>query len=209
MDNALVDFIVKSIMIGDSGVGKTTISKKMTDNLINYSECSTIGIDYYSVNTRIDKKNIKLQIWDTAGNERFHNLVKLYFKNNAICYVVFDVCEINSFNNVQMWIDEFKNNSLNKNAVIVIVGNKIDNVKKRIVSNLQGKEMADKNNALYIEVSPKASVGLQRLIEEPLERVFELYNNKVIMPTDIFGIKDIKGEYKRLNPKTKTCCIIQ
>lgn len=209
MNNAIVDFLVKSIMLGDSGVGKTTLSKKMTNNLINYSETSTVGIDFYAINTCINKNKVKLQIWDTAGNERFHHLVKFYFKNNAICYVVFDVCSEITFNNISMWINEYKKNSPNKKSIIVLVANKIDCLNKRIITSSLGKELADAHNALYIEVSSKASVGIEQLIMEPLERVFKLYNDKIILSSDTSGIRNIKDEHKQLEPITVMCCSVQ
>jgi small GTP-binding protein len=208
MNNLSIDFTIKSIMIGDSGVGKTTLSKKMTDELINYLECSTIGIDFYSVFTRINNKKVSLQIWDTAGNERFYHLVKLYFKNNAICFIVYDVCNPTSFDNIKKWINEFKNNSSNQNAIIVIVANKIDNINKRVITYLQGNDFAKLHNVLYIEVSSVASIGIQRLIEEPLEKLFELYDNKIITSSENFGIKNMKEERMRIKQHAKSCCSI-
>lgn len=209
MTNKPINFIVKSIMIGDQNVGKTTLSKQMTQNIDIYVESSTIGVDFFALNTYINNSNVKLQIWDTAGNERFHNLIKLYFKNNAICYVVFDVCNESSFKNVKMWINEFKTNSVNPHVIIVVVANKIDIINKRVITYEQGMDMALLYDALYIEASSKTLIGLRRLIEDPLERLFDMYNNKIITASDITGLKDVKKEHQQLRHNTKTCCSIQ
>jgi small GTP-binding protein len=209
MNVSPIDFMVKTIMIGDQSVGKTTLSKKMTNVEITYNESATIGIDFFTTQTIINNHNIKLQIWDTAGNERFLNLIKLYYKNNAICYVVYDVSNELSFTHTTVWLDEFKNTTNNPYTVIVIVANKIDNISKRVISYEQGKKLAENYDAFYFEVSSKASVGIEKLVSEPLERVMKQYKDNLIVATDFFGLKNAKDENKKLlQYQKKTCCII-
>ena len=206
-----IDFIVKSIMIGDQNVGKTTLSRKVADNYTSYDNNTmpTVGVDFFTLNTNVNDASIRLYIWDTAGNERFQNLIKLYFKNNAICYVVYDVCNELSFKNIPIWIDTFKNNTSNHNAILVIVGNKIDHKNTRVITYEQGKTLADNYNALYIEVSSRAEIGLKRLIEEPLERLFELYDGNKIIASDANGLTNIADDNEKFLKKRKGCCIVQ
>lgn len=206
------DFIVKSILIGDAGVGKTTLAKKLTDLSIKHDEISTIGVDFFMVNTKIDNKTFKLHIWDTAGNERFIHLVKSYFKNNAICYILFDVCNYNSFTSVQKWIDIYYKNTFNPSSIIVIVGTKTDNTERRKVPYQEGLRLANNNNAMYFEISSKTSVGLNMIIKEPLKRLYGLYQNKLVISSDISGFRCVKDDknYFNVNDKpTKKCCTIQ
>lgn len=204
-----IDYIVKTIIIGDTGVGKTTMLQKLTNTGYVPTEAPTIGVDFFTVRTKVVGFDIKLHIWDTAGHERYQNIVKTYFKNNAICYVVYDVGCNKSFNSVPMWINTFKNNSSNTNAIIVILANKIDAKSKRVVSFEQGKTLAKSYNALYIEVSSKASVGLDRLVIEPITQLLALYEQKVFVASDINGFKIMDNTIDLTNRKTKKCCTIQ
>jgi small GTP-binding protein len=211
MSQNLIDYVVRIITIGNAGVGKTTLLRKITENNFSYNETPTIGVDFFTLNTIVNGSKIKLHIWDSAGHDRYQNLVKTYFKNNAICYVVYDVCNRESFKSVQMWINTFKNNNLNTNPVIVILANKIDNKNSRLITYEEGKSLADKNKALYIEISSKASVNLDKLIIEPVKKLLEMYENKLFEASDTSGFKVTKNEYKKyldLN-KQKLCCVTQ
>lgn len=203
--NNLASYVIKSVIIGDKGVGKTTLSKRISQENVSYNEISTVGIDFFSVNVFVNETPVKLQIWDTAGDERFLNLIKIYLKYNAICYIVYDVTNEQSFNNAQKWIDLFKNETLNSKTIMVVVANKIDKI-KRVVSSNQGKEFATKNNALYIETTCKMSQGINCMIYEPIEQILKLYNEKIINTSDEFGFKNAMIVH---NNHKKKCCSIQ
>lgn len=208
-----VDYIVKTIIIGDTNVGKTTMLQKLTNTgYMTTHNVPTIGVDFFTVKTKVNGFDIKLHIWDTAGHERYQNIVKTYFKNNAICYVVYDVCNYTSFKSVPMWINIFKKNTSNTNAIIVILANKIDIISKRVVDYEEGKKIADSYNALYFEVSSKTSVGLDKLVMEPTTQLLKLYEQKVFTASDTNGFKIINDKIKKISledAKIKKCCTIQ
>jgi Ras-related protein Rab-18 len=211
MSHNSLDYVVKTIIIGNTSVGKSTLLRKLTENIFSRDETPTVGVDFYTLNINIKKSYVKVHMWDTAGHERYKNLVKTYFKNNAICYVVYDVCNQASFKSVQMWINTFKNNTSNTNAIIVVLANKIDNKSKRIITFGEGKSLADGNNALYFEVSAKTSINLNKIIVEPVTILLNSYEKNVFPALDVNGLKDMKIEHKKycnVN-KEKTCCIIQ
>lgn len=201
------DIIIKTILIGDAGVGKTSLAKKLTNVGIKNDEISTIGVDFFNLDAIINKKKIRMHIWDTAGNEKFIHLVKSYFRNNAICYIVYDVCNYNSFVSVQKWINTFRNNSYNPHTLIVILANKTDNIVRRKVSVEEGRKLAEKNNAMYFEVSSKTSVGIDNFKNESLIRLLELYKNNYIISSDNTGLKYLNLE--KNNNSVKKCCIVQ
>lgn len=209
MQNA--EFIFKAIIIGDTTVGKTTLLQKLTDNIYHYSNTPTIGVDYYTINTIIDDNKIKINIWDTAGHERYNNLLKFYYRNNAICYIVYDICNLQSFKSVQKWINEYKNNSTNNKSLIVLLANKIDNKNKRIISYEDGLNLANKNNAIYIEISSKLSINIDKIINIPITKIIEMFSNGEYENGDTTGLQIIKPyEFKKNNTiKTKKCCSIQ
>lgn len=211
MSHNSVDYIVRIITIGNAGVGKTTLLRKITENNFSYNETPTIGVDFFSLNSDINGSRVKLHIWDSAGHDRYQNLVKTYFKNNAICYVVYDVCNRESFKSIPMWINTFKNNTTNTNAIIVILANKIDNKNARSVTYQEGKLLADSNDAIYIEISSKASLNLDKLIIEPVAKLLDLHQKNMFQASDTSGLKVVKNEhYKYLNTnKEKLCCTIQ
>lgn len=206
MDYHYFDYCIRVIIIGDTGVGKTSILRKLSDNNYVINETPTIGVDFFTIKTIINKEKIKLHVWDTAGHERYHSLIKSYFRNNAICYIVFDVTNIVSFRSIPMWIDTFNNNTSNTNTIIVILANKIDCKSKRKITYEQGKELAESYGALYIEVSSKASVGLDKMILEPTSKLLDLYKRNLVVASDINGLK---ANNENKVKKTKTCCLVQ
>ena len=211
MSQNLVDYVVKTITIGNAGAGKTTLLRKITENQFSNNETPTIGVDFFSLIKHIKGSCVKMHIWDAAGHERYQNLVKTYFKNNAICYVIYDVCDKASFKSVPMWINAFKNNTSNTNAIIVILANKIDNKSKRVVTYEEGKILADVNDSLYIEISSRASINLDRIIVEPVTKLLDLYEKNLFQASDTSGLKVMKIENKKYNKSTKEniCCTIQ
>jgi small GTP-binding protein len=205
-----VDYIIKTIIIGDTGVGKTTLMRKLTEKQFFYNNTPTIGVDFFTVKTKINNTDIKINIWDTAGHERYKTLVKSYFKNNSICYVVYDVCNKSTFMSVPYWINTFKTNSSNTHALIVILANKVDNKTKRVVGVEEGLALAKKFNAQYIEISSLASVGLNKIIIEPVTQLLELYKQKQFTSGESSGFKLGQMESLILNKKkNKLCCNVQ
>jgi small GTP-binding protein len=204
-----IDYNIKCIILGDSGVGKTTLLKKITKTLTSLEHLPTIGVDIFTITKNIENSNIKIQIYDTAGQERYKNLVKTYYKNNSICFIVYDVCKRSSFDAVDFWLKTFKNNSSNPKALIVIIANKIDN-NKRIISYNEGKTLADYYKTFYFETSTKLPVNLENIIIEPVTQLLYLYKKRVFEPIETNGFRDINldiDKYKLQNKKK--CCIIQ
>jgi small GTP-binding protein len=208
MNNKPINFVIKCIFLGDTGVGKTTLLRKITEKNFSYNFTPTIGVDFFTMFDSLKNYNYKIDFWDTAGHDNFQNLVKTYYKNNAICYVVYDVCNIVSFTHVTKWISAFKNNTSNSNAILVILANKIDESIKRVVTYEEGIKMANIYNAIYIEVSSKTSIGINKIVVEPMTQLFYLLERNMIEMTDSNGIRNIKNE-KKYKEETKKCCSLQ
>jgi GTPase SAR1 family protein len=181
--------------------------KKLTETGYNYkkNETATIGVDFYTDIIQIKNyNNIKLHIWDTSGNGNFKKIVTDYYKNNAICYVFYDVCNYSSFRAVSNWITHFKLNNFNPNVIIVILANKTSDTKKRVVSFELGKGLAHTHDAIYIEMLGK--VSSDKLFTEPINKLFNIYEQKKYTSTEIIGLTVLnknKIEYKK-----KRCCAI-
>lgn len=167
----MIDYIFKTIIVGDSGVGKTTLLYKYLygEYISQYS--STIGVNYVSKKMIIsDDIKIKLQIWDTAGQERFRSIIRSYFRNAAGCIITYDVTNFTSFENCPYWITKVTNE--NPNVKILLLGTKNDLIDYRVVSFKTGKSFAEKNNILFCEVSAK--------VEENIDFIFEKLSYEIL-----------------------------
>ena len=157
----------KIVIIGDSGVGKTALIQRLTDN--KFSETSaTVGVQYqpyicplssnknnancFDQNSNEIEDTVQLQIWDTAGQERYKSISKAYFRNALGAVLVFDITNINTFENASMWLQELRE-SCNQNAFILLVGNKKDRENDREVSEEAALEFARQQIIEYREAS--------------------------------------------------------
>ena len=119
------DYLYKLIVIGDSETGKSSLSQRIAIDSFNPTHRRTIGVEFLSREIKISGKIIKLQIWDTAGEKRYITVTKSYYKDANGIILVYDVTNLNSFKNIKKSIKEIKD-IVNKNAYIVLVGNKIE-----------------------------------------------------------------------------------
>jgi len=118
------DMLVKSVLLGEEGVGKTSLCYRLNTNNFKKIYETTIGVDFSSKIIEVNGKCYKLQLWDTAGQERFRCVVNSYFRRVDLAIIMFDYTNINSFKKLPYWIDQIKINS--HNSEIIILGNKID-----------------------------------------------------------------------------------
>ena len=146
------DFIFKFIIIGDSNVGKSSLMTRFIyDSMINDYE-STVGVDFGSKMIDLNNKKIKLQIWDTAGQESYRSITRSYYKNTACCLIVFDITNKKSFENISRWVDELY--IIKPNPIIkTLIGNKYDMKNDRKVTYTDAINLAIKNDMEYFETS--------------------------------------------------------
>ncbi|KAF8139768.1 rab-type small GTP-binding protein [Boletus edulis] len=154
------DFLVKLLLIGDSGVGKSCLLLRFCDDAWTPSFITTIGIDFKIRTIELDGKRIKLQIWDTAGQERFRTITTAYYRGAMGILLVYDVTDERSFNNIRTWhanIDQHASDGVNK----ILIGNKSDWTDKRAVTVDQGRELADELGIRFMETSAKVNDGVE------------------------------------------------
>jgi Ras-related protein Rab-8A len=119
------DFVVKAVIIGDSGVGKTNVLLRYCDNCFKPTYSSTIGVDFKVKTLQVEEYKIKLQIWDTAGQEKFKNLSTTFYKGALIIILTYAIDQATSFTNVENWIKQIHEHS-SPEVSIFLVGNKSD-----------------------------------------------------------------------------------
>ncbi|EAY11391.1 small GTP-binding protein, putative [Trichomonas vaginalis G3] len=158
------DLKFKICFIGSSSVGKSAIARVLRgEDFIN--DCQpTIGVDNFAIKQTVDGEEVTLMINDTAGQEKFRSISKAYFRNAVGALVVFDVKDRQSFDAMDVWINDF-NQMASPNAVILLVGNKID-LPDRIISQEEAEEFALRHNAKYIETSAKTGANIQEAISK-------------------------------------------
>jgi len=156
MDNSN-DGVIKIVITGDSGVGKTNLITRYVYDSFNEFSNPTVGLDFALKNTIVAGQNISCQIWDTAGQEKMKSIASAYYKNANGSILVFDISNKSSFNRLSYWLSELRDNLNDQEVCIVLLGNKCDLVDKREVAMEEAKAFAEQNGFYYLEVSAKSN----------------------------------------------------
>jgi len=154
------DYLIKLLLIGDSGVGKSCLLLRFAEDSYTPSFITTIGIDFKIRTIELDGKKIKLQIWDTAGQERFRTITTAYYRGAMGILLVYDVTDEKTFNNIRNWIrniEKHATESVNK----ILIGNKCDMVDKKVIDAERGKALADEFGIKFVETSAKNSINVE------------------------------------------------
>ena len=170
------DHLFKILIIGESGVGKTCFLLRYAENSFVANHLLTIGIDFKIKVIEIEGKNIKLQIWDTAGQDRFRTITKTYYKGSHGVILVYDVCDERSFGNVKNWVNQIEQNA--KSSICkVLVGNKCDKA-ERVITEEQGRKLAEEYNMKFYETSAKTGQNVEEAFTYLTREILKIYKNK-------------------------------
>lgn len=153
---------IKLIIVGDAGVGKTNLIHRFAKGEFKNDYHLTIGMDFLSQNIQVDDKYFSLEIWDTAGSEKFKSITKGFYNNSTSVIVVYDITDEKSFISISNWIEDVKNYS-NKKVDIVLVGNKNDLIHQRVISKEDGQEMSIKNEMRFYECSALTGENVENI----------------------------------------------
>ena len=204
---------IKITMIGDAGVGKTSIVARYIENDFNPESKSTIGANYSKSELIFNNHKVILDIWDTAGQEKFRSMGRHFYKNSNIIVMVYDVTKIDTFEDIKnYWYDDVKENG-EKYKVLGLVGNKIDlydvegvdEIDEKIIKEFTDKICNDKENKLIcMNVSCKTGVNIKNLFDNLISLYFEKEFNNLIKQNSLN-----KGDTFKMNggkKKEKKCC---
>ncbi|CAK8686858.1 ras-related protein Rab-35-like [Clavelina lepadiformis] len=158
---AAYDHLFKLLIIGDSGVGKSSLLLRFADNTFSGSYITTIGVDFKLRTIEIDGEKVKLQIWDTAGQERFRTITSTYYRGTHGVIVVYDVQRAESFVNVKRWLQEIEQNCDSVNRILV--GNKDDEPEKKVVETEDAETFAEQINISLFETSAKENKNVEEM----------------------------------------------
>ncbi|XP_027701208.1 ras-related protein Rab-8A [Vombatus ursinus] len=154
------DYLFKLLLIGDSGVGKTCVLFRFSEDAFNSTFISTIGIDFKIRTIELDGKRIKLQIWDTAGQERFRTITTAYYRGAMGIMLVYDITNEKSFDNIRNWIRNIEEHA-SADVEKMILGNKCDVNERRQVSKERGEKLALDYGIKFMETSAKANINVE------------------------------------------------
>jgi len=169
------EFLLKILIIGDTGCGKSCLLVRFTDDTFNENFISTIGVDFKIRTLKFDGKVVKLQIWDSAGQERFRNITSSYYRGAHGIIVVYDITDSASFDHVAMWLKEIEKFAAD-NVSTIVVGNKSDLAEKRAVETERASDFCQRIGLPFLETSAKSSTN----VEEAFLTMSRVIKDKVV-----------------------------
>ena len=176
-DNNKYDFSFKMIVIGDAGVGKSCLTGRAIKDKFDDGEYSpTVGFEFLTFTTKIDNKIIKLQIWDTCGQEVYRSLITNFYRNASLAMMVYSIDSRESFLHINQWLKEVRIQS-NPDVKIILIGNKADLENEREVYFQEDKRDKDENELLYFEeTSAKSGLNSKEVFTEAARILYKEHN---------------------------------
>lgn len=172
----------KIVVVGASSVGKSSLIKRLVQDIFIDLTTSTTGADYYSYNCIVNNEDTKLQIWDTAGQERFRSISKSYFRNAVGAVLVFDITNSDSFDQLTNWLNDL-HNLCSTNAYIILIGNKSDLVEQRQIGESLIQDFATRHQLHYVETSAKTGANIKEAFSKLANEVV-IRKKSGIIPED-------------------------
>jgi len=196
------DHLFKLLIIGDSGVGKSSLLLRFADNTFSGNYITTIGVDFKIRNVVIDGERVKLQIWDTAGQERFRTITSTYYRDTHGVIIVYDVSSGESFANVKRWLHEIEQNCEVVN--MILVGNKDDMPERKVVLTEDAKRFASQMGIQLFETSAKDNKNVEEMFQAITRQVLATKKERKEQASSQ-NDTIVVGKGRKL-PKKNKCC---
>ena len=195
--------VYRYILIGETEVGKSSLMLQFTERQFRRESECTLGVEMGSRGITIEGQDLKLENWDTAGQESYLAITRSYYRGADGCLLVYDITRKTSFEALSMWLSEARQNSNNPNLVVMMIGNKADLTESRQVSTAEAQEFAEANDLIFMEVSAKNHDEVEQAFLQTAEKIFKISKEHGRAVAN--GIKLGKSELK---PKKSTgeCC---
>jgi len=200
------DEAIKIVLVGNSGVGKTCISQRYMNDSFTQQEGSTVGASYFQKILDLDGKTVRLDIWDTAGQEKYRAMGKMFYKEAYIVLFIYDITDEESFQDLKnVWYNEL-NKAGEKHSVLAVVGNKSDLFLKEAVKEDEARKWANEIGAVFGLVSAKTGDCISLLFENVVRKYFspdyvaKINKEKKNKPQTVTLSKNIEKKEK------KNCC---
>ncbi len=207
MASAVYDHMFRYIIVGDMAVGKSCLLLQFTDHKFRHQHELTIGVEFGGKTIEVKGKNVKIQIWDTAGQEAFQAITRTYYKGAIGALLVYDITRKETFDHINKWLQEVKLNG-SKDICCILIGNKKDLEENRQVKYEEGKKLAEENNLLFLETSAKTAENVQECFTISAEKILEQITKTGVDPTA--PSKNVRitidDDEEEENKKEKRCC---
>ena len=210
-DSEEYEMMIKVILIGDSGVGKTNIMSKFLKNQFLEDSKATVGVEFGSKLFIQQGHKIKAQIWDTAGQEKYKAITSAYYKGSKGALVIYDITQKETFANIEKWINDLKCKGDPK-ITIIIIGNKNDLEEKRQISKEQGEEKAKSFGCAFLETSAFSGDNIEKAFEMMVKEIYDKFTSDIGGDDEEELDSNEKGEDLKLenvnpdNNEKKKCC---
>ena len=193
------DYLLKYIIIGDAAVGKSNLLLRYVHGQFKPEYQLTIGVEFGAKNIQINGKIFRIQIWDTAGQENFRSITRAYYKNSVCALIVYDISSRDSFNNINTWVEDCKNQSP-KTVFLVLVGNKSDLSDKRQVTFEEGQELANRFDMMFFETSAKDGINVDEIFVKSAKEISNKIDSGYYdLDNDTCGIKKGANRQNQIN----------
>lgn len=193
------DYMFKLLVVGESGVGKTCMLLRFADNKFEENFLSTIGVDFKVKEIVVDGKKVKLQIWDSAGQERFRNITASYYRNCSAIIIVYDITNHDSFDRVSKWVEDVR--GFVPDAPLLLVGNKCDQEDQRKVTVEEGQKLADSLGFVFLETSAKTALNIDNVFIEISKTLIKQAQDKPQKQQPAGKSVEIKNEKQKKQKK--------
>nr|XP_056712751.1 ras-related protein Rab-17 [Euleptes europaea] len=170
-------YVFKVVLLGDSSVGKSSLAYRYVKKDFRDS-LPTVGCSFFNQCVTLDATTIKLEIWDTAGQEKYHSVCHLYYRGANAALLVYDIARKESFEKAKVWLSELEKEFLQDEIIIILVGNKLDLSAEREVSIQEAQEFAKTKCILYMETSAKSDYQVTELFMMLAHELLKLEQEK-------------------------------
>ena len=191
------DLSFKIIVIGDTAVGKSCLTMKATKDYFENYYSPTVGFEFFTFNCKINDQSIRLQIWDTCGQEEYRSLIQNFYRNSSLAILVYAIDNIKSFENLEIWLNEVKVQG-SPDVKIFLIGNKIDLEERREVSTENGKKFYKDNKLnLFLETSAKAGTNVQDVFINAAKVLYldhTKYKDRISRPDSVIRLPSLIDE---------------
>lgn len=182
-------YLFKYIIIGDTGVGKSCLLLQFTDKRFQPVHDLTIGVEFGARMINIDGKQIKLQIWDTAGQESFRSITRSYYRGAAGALLVYDITRRETFNHLASWLEDARQHA-NPNMTIMLIGNKSDLTHRRAVTTEEGEQFAKEHGLIFLETSARTAHNVEDAFINTAREIYRKIQDGVFdVSNESYGIK--------------------
>ena len=189
----------KVLLLGNSYVGKTCILLRFSEDIFKENYDVTIGLNYRIKSMTVENNPIKMQIWDTSGEEKFKAIAKNFYRGAHGVLLVYDICQKNSFLDVKSWIEQIIENADNDDIVMILCGNKCDNEKERKITKEEGGNLAKNYGIPFFECSAKNNININEIFETMAQKIFTKVGNR--------QSSSVKLTPNSIKKKIGKCCI--